>query len=311
KSIYALVGDEPFLQILALKSLLAALPKDTNRVTLDGETAELGDVFDELRSFSMFGGGKLVVLRDADGFITRFRDQMEDYAANPVDSSILVLRCKSLPSTHRIAKLIAKVGTVIKCEPPKQSELAAWIIRHAREAHQLAVPADAAAQLADLIGVDLGKLDTELGTLALIAENGKITADAIRTTVAFQREQEMRALTEKVSEGNIIDTLKLWRQLLQTDPATEFRASTWLTIWVERLTRVRLKHAQKIPAFVIARDLRIWPASQTDSLIRMAQRLGEPGIRAAVTRLADADMRSKSGLGDFAANIEGFLLSLR
>ena len=44
-------------------------PADAQRIDIDGERAELADVLDELRSFAMFGGHKLVIVRDADDFI--------------------------------------------------------------------------------------------------------------------------------------------------------------------------------------------------------------------------------------------------
>ena len=105
--VYALVGSDSFLQLEALSRLLKDLPPDAQRVDADGERAELSDVLDELRSFAMFGGGKCVVVRTADAFITRFREQLEDYVASPSDSSTLVLRLPSLPSNQRIYKAIS------------------------------------------------------------------------------------------------------------------------------------------------------------------------------------------------------------
>src|SRR5262245_21973069 len=95
KPVYALVGADSFLQLQKLDEIRALLPKDTQAIEADGERAELADVLDELRSFAMFGSTKLVVVRTADEFITRFRDQLEDYLENPSDSGTLVLRCNS------------------------------------------------------------------------------------------------------------------------------------------------------------------------------------------------------------------------
>ncbi len=63
KPVYAFVGSDSFLQMQRLSELLKLLPADVQRLDFDGERAELADVLDELRSFSMFGNGKLVVLR--------------------------------------------------------------------------------------------------------------------------------------------------------------------------------------------------------------------------------------------------------
>ena len=135
KPIYALVGSEPFLQLQKLAEVLRLLPPDAQRSDFDGEKAELASVLDDLRSFAMFGGGKVVVVRNGDEFITRFREQLEDYAAHPSDSATLVLRLNSLPANQRIYKAILKVGQIEDCNPPKDKDLAQWAIRQGKSAH--------------------------------------------------------------------------------------------------------------------------------------------------------------------------------
>src|SRR3954468_21188579 len=126
KPVYALIGSDPFLQLQKLAEILRVLPADAQRVDVEGEKAELAEVLDELRSFAMFGGGKVVVVRDADEFLTRFRSQLEEYVAAPSDSATLVMRFSSLPKTQRIYKAIEKVGKVEDCSPPR--DLARWVI---------------------------------------------------------------------------------------------------------------------------------------------------------------------------------------
>src|SRR5207248_8403691 len=87
KPVIALVGDEPFLQLQKLQQIIAQFPADVQRIDLDGERAELADVLDELRSFAMFGSSKLVVVRDADDFVSQFRAQLEEYVCNPNNSA--------------------------------------------------------------------------------------------------------------------------------------------------------------------------------------------------------------------------------
>src|SRR5690348_18456472 len=111
KPVYALVGEDSFLQMERLAQILKNAPADATRIDVDGERCELADVFDELRSFAMFGGAKIVVMRNGDEFITRFREQLEDYLQHPSTSATLVMRVKSLPGNQRVAKLIAKVGS--------------------------------------------------------------------------------------------------------------------------------------------------------------------------------------------------------
>src|SRR5258705_13654608 len=113
KPVYALVGTDAFLQTQRLREIMAQLPKDAARIDVDGERAELADVLDELRSFAMFGGGKVVVVGNGDEFISRFREQLNAYCAQPEDSAKHARRMKSLPQKLRNEKSIAKSWQIL------------------------------------------------------------------------------------------------------------------------------------------------------------------------------------------------------
>ena len=155
KPVYAFIGADPFLQSESLSALNDSLGSNLQHMEFDGEKAELSNILDELRSFAMFGSGKLVVIREADAFISRFRESLENYLQAPSDSGVLVLRVNSLPSNQRIYKLIQKVGVIEKLQPPKAADLPRWIIAQARRLHNVGVDPDAAQLLAELIGDDL------------------------------------------------------------------------------------------------------------------------------------------------------------
>jgi DNA polymerase-3 subunit delta len=307
--VYALVGEDSFLQLQAVTRLAAEMGPQTQRIDFDGESADLATVFDELRSFSMFASSKLVVLRSADEFISKNRPEMEDYVAAPSTSATLVLRCKSLPGNQKITKLIAKHGKVELCEPPKDKELPKWIVTRAKAVHGLAIDPSAAQLLSELIGNDLGRLDNELAKLALMVD-GKVTEADVGQSAVFQREQEMWHLTDELTAGRIDAAMRRWRQLTQSDSSAEFRAVTWLAMWLEKAIKaLRLKRAGGNP-FAIAKELRIWPAGNVEPLLKTADRLGDAGLAKSLDLLTELDLRSKSGLGEAADNVERFILSL-
>jgi DNA polymerase III delta subunit len=301
KPVYALVGEDSFLQMERLAQILKQAPPDASRIDVDGERCELADVFDELRSFAMFGGAKVVVMRNADEFITRFREQLEDYLEHPSTSATLIMRCKSLPGNTRIGKMIPKAGGVEKCEPPKEFELPAWIGQRAKNIHKITISPDAARLLADRIGADLGRLDNELAKLALAASGDKVGVDDISQSVVFQREQEMKDMTIELATGRPGEALKRWRQLLQLDPTAEFRATVWLTMWLEDVgvviaggdtSKFSWKYRDRLPQFM-----------------KTAKSMGKDRYARAVDLLAEVDRRSKSGLGDASENVERFIVS--
>ncbi len=308
KPVYALVGADAFLQTQKLREILSQLPKDAQRIDVDGERAELADVLDELRSFAMFGGAKVVVLGNGDEFITRFREPLEHYCERPADSATLVLRVNSLPSNQRIYKIIAKSGEIAKCAPPADREIVPWVINRAKSEHKLAVTPQAAEMLKDLIGDDLGRMDNELAKLSLQCEKGRVDVADVQQSVAFQREQEMWNMTDEIAAGHTTAALRRWRQLVQMDSSAEFRAVTWLGMWLEKAIKALAMKKRGSNAFSIAKELRIWPAEKGTAFVQTAQQLGEEGLYRALNLLVEVDHQSKSGMGDAAENVERFLL---
>jgi DNA polymerase III delta subunit len=301
KPVYALVGSDAFLQLQKLAEILRLMPADVQRVDVEGERAELAEVLDELRSFAMFGGAKLVVVRDADDFISRFRTQLEDYCAAPSDSGTLVLRLTSLPKGQRIYKAIDRLGGVEACDPPK--DIARWAAERAKSAHGITLAPDAARMLAELIGDDLGRIDSELAKLAIDAEGSKapVTLEQVTAGITFQREQEMWDLGNALAAGDAHEALRRWRHMIQLDPSTEFRAITWLGMWLEDVAAV-LHGAQGKVAWKYKERL--------PQLIKTSKDLGPAGYRRALDLLAEIDHQSKSGVGDAASNVERFILDV-
>jgi DNA polymerase-3 subunit delta len=308
KPIYALIGSDALMQQEALADILHQLPPDAQRSDYDGETAELAQILDELRSLALFGSGKVVVVRNAEQLISRFRAAMEEYVAKPSEGATLVLRLSSLPSNQRIYKLIVKMGKIEACAPPK--DLAGWIVGRAKAAHGVTVTPGAARFLADLIGDQLGRIDNELAKLALMSDSGKISEDQIAGTVVFQREREMWDLTNALAAGNPAEAVGRWRQLVQSDTSAQFRAVTWLCMWLENVRKALVMLQKGEDAWTIGQALRIWPREQAQRFVQTVKSLGTPGLARAVDLLAQIDYQTKTGIGEAAENVERFLLTL-
>ena len=310
KPVYALVGEDAFMQTQRLREIMALLPKDAQRLDVDGEKAELAEVLDELRSFAMFGGSKAVVVDNGDEFITRFREQLERYCEHPSDSATLVLRVKSLPKNQRIHRFIAKTGEILECAPPADRAIVPWIINRGKTEHKVTVTPQAAEMLKDLIGNDLGRIDNELAKLALQTNTGKVDIAEITTSVAFQRDQEMWHMTDEIAAGHTTQAMKRWRQLVQMDSSAEFRAVTWLAMWIEKAIKALAMKRRGAGAGQISSELKIWPAEKGVAFVQTAERMGRDGLFRALSLLVEVDHQSKSGVGDAVQNVERFLLAV-
>jgi DNA polymerase III delta subunit len=123
----------------------------------------------------------------------------------------------------------------------------------------------------------------------------------------FQREQEMWEMTGELARGNVAAAVRRWRQLVQLDASTEYRAVAWLTMWLQDVSAVLAARSGRSPMPNIAWRYRDrWAQFQHD-----AQAMGESGVARALDLLTETDRRSKSGIGDAASNVERFLLTVR
>lgn len=117
-------------------------------------------------------------------------------------------------------------------------------------------------------------------------------------------------MTDSLTTGQTAQAVQRWRQLVASDPSSEFRAVTWLALWLEKATRALAMSRMRVNAFTIAKELKIWPAQNAEKLLATVERMGDAKLRDAVDRLVAVDRKNKSGLGDPVTNVEQFLLTL-
>jgi DNA polymerase III subunit delta len=175
KPVCALFGDEPFLkrQVLAelRKQVLGGEDGEFSYRSFIGEEIEdTRAVFDELGTMALFGGGqRLVVVNDADPFVTKNRATLEGYVANPKPTGVLVLEVKTWPSNTKLYKAVAEKGLSIDCGTPAAGEIMKWMRTWAEKEHRAKFDTGAAERLVEIIGPQMGRLDQEIAKLALLA----------------------------------------------------------------------------------------------------------------------------------------------
>ena len=131
-----------------------------------GDQADLKTVCDELRTISMWGSRRLVVIDDADRFVSQNREGLEKYLQKPAKNSVLVLDVKTWPRTTRLAKAIPKIGLELECAPLSGNDLVRWIAETAKNSHGKSISRDAATLIRELAGDDLGLLEQEIAKLS-------------------------------------------------------------------------------------------------------------------------------------------------
>ena len=305
-----------------LRSALRAGHGEVEVFRFEGKHATLAEVFDELRGYSLMMTYKLVVVSDADQWVKQHREPLERYAENPVDHATLVLRAPAW-NKGKVDKLIAKVGAVIKCEPPTPAAAADWLVGRAGDEHGVALDRRAASLLVDRLGPHLMLLDTELAKLALMAaptEPGKGNDSPPAVTLALVEEAVGRTSEEKawviqepllqgIASGSAREPLTMIHELLDL-AGNDVVPVMWAVIDLTRKLAVAtaMKAAGESEQ-AIAKAARVW-GPQVGPFMAVARGL-DPGRAAGLFQAAlTADRRSKSGLGGPRRNLEGVCVVL-
>src|SRR5262245_41738337 len=215
--VYVAHGDEDLLRREVLRALrpfvLESDDADFGLSTFSGDRAPFAAVSDELAMMPFVGPRRLVVVENADPFVTAHRAALEKYVGKPSATGVLVLDVKSWPANTRLAKLVPAEATLV-CKAPPAYKLPDWCVQWAASRHGKQLAAGAAKLLVDLIGPDMGVLDQELAKLAVyVGDAPKIDARHVDRLVGRSRAENTWIIFEAMASGKPADALAVLDRL--------------------------------------------------------------------------------------------------
>ena len=215
--LYVLHGDEDFLKRQVLKKLKRCVfgPEagDAPVTIVPGDKATFADVFDELDSVGLFTARRMVIVDNADPFVTKHRSLLEEKVGNLSGSGVLVLDVKTWAGNTRLAKMVPASMTVV-CKAPPVYKLAAWCVQWAQSQQEKQLTAPAATHLVDLVGPDMGLLDQEIFKLAIyVGEKSRIDVADVDRLVGHSRAENIWQIFDAIAEGRNADGLAMLGRL--------------------------------------------------------------------------------------------------
>jgi len=203
----AVAGDDAYLQSAVVSALrsqtLSADEAEFALTTLAGRDAQFRELLDALATVSLFGDGRrMVIVTEADPFVSEYRQQLEDYVAKPYQNGVLVLEVKTWPANTRLAKAVAAAGLTIECKPPNERQTKTWLTHRAKTEYGVRLDALAADALLALLPPELGILDQELSKLALLIDKGQAISDQlVRDNVGGWRTRTTWEMIDAAADG--------------------------------------------------------------------------------------------------------------
>ena len=229
---FVLFGDDRFLQLRVKKYLLSQLASEEAEfdvASFDGDAARWADVNDQLSTRSLFsqGSDRLAIVENGDGFVKKYRGELEDLVAKPPSTGCLILLVGTWPGNTRLYKSLDKKGFQIHCgEPvskrgrsksPDTGRIVKWIAAMAKTDHGLNLTQALARQLLEIVEWNLGRADQELAKLSLFAgKSGKVTEEEITSIVGGWRAQSIWDAAAAATQGKTDEALQHLANLLQS-----------------------------------------------------------------------------------------------
>lgn len=297
--VYALVGDEDFLKRRCRDAIIALVVGDADPTfavsVYPGEKLDFSTVRNDLDTLPFLAPARVVVVEQADPFVTEHRAALERYVAEPSPVGVLVLDVKAFPETTKLAKALPDAAKIV-CKSPPAYRLPDWCAGWAKAQHGKKLSADAAGLLVELVGEQMGLLDQELGKLAVaVGDKATIDAEDVDRLVGRSREANVWQILEAVEEGKPGEALAVLGEVLGEgqDPLAVLGA---LTSHLRKLAAVGRLAAQgrSLGAAMDAAGVPNWPKKRLE-VERQVKHLGRRRLDQLTDWLVEINLGLKGG----------------
>lgn len=279
---YLVVGDDPYLAGEAVEQILG----ETSHLSVAefGPASEPGEILQALRTPSMFGDRRVVVIRDADQFGSGVLAEIVSCLEDPSpDVAAILLSSKPLA---KVAAAVKKVGRVIEAGKGKRTDLFGWL-RGQAKARNLKVGGDGLGALVEAVGEERMALAHALDELALALGRGAtLGPQEVRRQFAGRAETKLFGFVDAVAARETGPALESLHFLLLHGESPQ--AIFWALARHFRMLLV----ADGAPAKV-AQELGIQPW-RAEKLLRQARGFVPGELSRAYRALAEADRKMKA-----------------
>jgi len=296
--IYVIAGKETSLVDAECDRLLDKLIEPAQRTTgllnVDAERVGAAEVMDELRTLPFLTDARIVVLKNADEFISANRQLLESYFDNPSPTGIFIMTVGNFDARTNLAKKLGKVGRLISAGQPSTAQLPAKLRQYAIEAHAKTLPAEASELLIALAGEDLTRLYGEIDKLAIYtAERKSICVDDVSALVGHNRLYGAFDVIDSVISRDAARAVDRLRRLFAQDKSAEYMFVGALAYHLRRMFSAKVMLQQGRAESEVKKTLQIWHG--TDVFFVQLAKVTLDEIGRLIQRLAQADYLIKTG----------------
>lgn len=296
KPVYLITGgDRPKIQ-RALRRLRDRIGEEATEL-LSAHEASGDDAVAACNALGLLGGGgRLVIVEDVDGWKAADVKSITAYLANPAPGTVLALVAAAMKKDSALAKASKKSGDILVYDVPKR-RLSEWVVKQFAD-RKVAVDADAARLLVEVVGEDPEELASEVDKIATWSGGEPVGTKEIELLAAGSAEVPGYELTDAWGRRDLAAALSACQTLLE-------RSGDPMSRNVPMLIGMLVAHVGRVRDCQVFADEGLTPREAAtrlkrhpfyvEKLFQQARNYGPDELREAVVRLAELDHAVKGG----------------
>jgi DNA polymerase-3 subunit delta len=185
-------------------NVLTEAEKGFNQTVLYGKDTEPHMIIANARRFPMMANYQVIIVREAQNI--KKIEELETYAKNPLNSTILVInyKYKTLDKRKTFPKLLDQKGVLFESKKIYDNQLPTWISSYLKS-QQYTISPQAAALISEFLGADLSKVANELDKLIISLPVGtQITPDHIEKNIGISKEFNVYELQNALGDRDLL-----------------------------------------------------------------------------------------------------------
>lgn len=290
--VYLLLGDDEERKARGVEKLR----KDRAAEAYDAAETSPEAVISACNSYSLFGEGPFVLVKNLDAWNAAQKAKILDYLQDPSPEADLVMLGEKLGAREKLLAAVKESGEVHDFKQPTGKALAKWVAGHAKK-QGLNLPEEVAEDLVARCSDDKARVSMEVEKLALYAD-GAATMEDVEVLVSPDLQANIFSFVDALGAGDRGQALGLLEALLGAGEPP-LRILYMIRRQFRLLARARSLFDEDVPRSEVASRLKV-PPFVARKLEEQAREMGEQDLERALAITLDLERGLKGGsdLGD-------------
>jgi DNA polymerase-3 subunit delta len=292
-TVYLLLGDDEERKSRGVEKLRAGRTVEA----YDASETSPETLVSACNSFSLFGEGPFVVLKNLDAWNAAQKAVIVDYLKDPSPGSDLILLGKKLGARERLLSAVKNSGEVHTFDQPAGKALVRWLVGHAKKMN-LDLPEDVAEGLANRCSGDKMRLLQETEKLALYVGDRTTTHDDVAALCPPDVQSNIFAFVDALAAGELDRALALLEGLISTGEPP-LRLTFMIRRQFQLVARARALLDRGIPQKELSSTLKV-PPFVARKLEEQGRKLDEEDLERALVLIQhlEGGLKGESYLSD-------------